>query len=287
MSSRANTSHDGQEEQYSLDDDFIFPPEIDITGTMKAAEEDEPTITHTSVNASFEIAGIDLILSVEIQGKERKFANILLEDFVLGYNNSNKPRTEVSVVLGGLFVEDLLHEGDPAYRYLIKSSNSGNGKKGQNLGVTDRLSISCPEASSFYDCMIMSTSLPSVLHNSPQKLHTISPLRPMMHSDKKFPSQPQLLSNRGSGDDDDDDNEIESSLCDVKEESWVKINLLLIDEEAISSDENELFVSIVSGFLTLNFITYMFASYLYIYIIYSYLISFTIGHSREKVWVPK
>ena len=221
-----------------MEQDFIFPSDIDAPEAM---ETHEPVaIPHTCVSASFEVAGIDITLSVEIQGQERKFANILLHDFVLGYSNADKPTTEVSVVLGGLSVEDLLHDGDPAHRFLLKSSSIDTKEKRQNLGVSSRLSSSCPEAYSLSDYEILSTSLPSVLHSSPKRLQIMSPLRPMLHSDRKFPSQPHLVSNRENAS--DDESEMEAVACSSKEESWVKINALLIDDTTKRSDDNELFV---------------------------------------------
>ena len=232
--------NDNSEKQSPAEEEFVFPSDIDSTEKADSIEAVETPFTR--ISASFEIAGIDIVLSVEIQGHERKFANILLHDFVLGYTNANKPSAEVSVILGGLSVEDLLHDGDPAYRFLLKSSNVDTGDKRQNLGVSTRLSSSCPEASSFSDYGILSTSLPSVLHNSPKRLYVTSPLRPMIHSGKKFPSLPQLISKRDSTS--DDENEIEAALSDEKDDSWVKINVLLIDEELKGSEENELFVRI-------------------------------------------
>ena len=224
---------------HSLEEEvLIFPSEMDVAEKLDPTEAVQ--VGHTRVSASFEIVGIDITLSVEIQGRERKFANILLHDFVLGCNSPDRNSTEVSVVLGGLSVEDLLHDGDPVYRFLLKSSSIDAKDKWQNLGVTSRLSSSCPDASSFSDCVILSTSLPSVLHNSPKKPPIISPLRPMMHSYKKFPSQPQLISNRDFAS--DDESETEAMDCDEMKESWVKINILLLNGGSKGSEENEVFV---------------------------------------------
>ena len=223
--------------------DFVFPSDIEMG--MDTPSEDSVSITHTKISAAFEITEIDIVLSVEIQGKERKFANIRLQEFILAYNNFAKPITEITVNLGELRVEDLLHDGDSSYRYLLKSSDNERRNKGHNLSLTSRLSSSCPEGSSLFDQRILSTSLPSVLNVSPKKYvpQTISPLRPMMHNQKRFPSQPQLHSTRESGS--EDESEFERLLSkEEREESWVKIKILLIDEEARDSLEQEVFVSI-------------------------------------------
>ena len=209
--------------------------------------EDSVSITHTRISAAFEITEIDIVLSVEIQGQERKFANIRLQEFMLAYNNFAKPITELTVNLGELRVEDLLHDGDPSYRYPLKSSDNERRNKGHNLSMTSRLSSSCPEGSSLFDQRILSTSLPSVLNYSPKKYfpHAISPLRPMMHNQKKFPSQPQLHSTREICS--EDECEVEHFLSkEEREESWVKIKILLIDEEVRDRLEKEVFVSMNS-----------------------------------------
>lgn len=228
--------------QLSKEEEFIFPPEMEHSNEAKQLEDNDLEVSRTVVSASFEIAGVDIVLSVEMQGKERKFASILLEDFVLGYDNAAKPLTDVSVTLGGLSVEDLLHDGEAAFRYLLKSSNNEQKKKGGNLGVPNRLSSSCPETSLSFDCLALSTSLPSVLHNSPKRHYPSSPLRPMMHSYRKFPSQPQMLWSKDNAS--EGDNELEAQ-DDVTEESWVKINILLMDEEASMTDGDEMFVSVI------------------------------------------
>lgn len=218
----------------------MFPPDVDAAEAIESIEDEALEISRTSVSASFSIAGINVTLSVDIHGEERKFANILLENFFFDYNNSVKSVTEISVILGGLSVEDLLYDGEPGYRYLLKSSNSETIGKDRNIGVSSRLSRSCPESSSFFDCTTLSTSLPSVLHNSPKKLHASSPLRPMMHYDKKFPSQPHMAWNRDEG---EDESGAETGDNEDKEESWVKIHVSSIDEEDNSTDFSEAFVS--------------------------------------------
>eukprot|EP00794_Sanderia_malayensis_P015340 gene15340-16917_t len=205
--------------------------------------KDNVDMSHTQINVSFEICEVCVVFGAEIRGMEREFASLRLQEFILSYNNLSRPFTEITINLGGLHIEDLLYDGDPAYRFLMKSSESDNRLSKQNFSFMSRLSTSCPEGSSFLCYRDMSSSLPTILTNSPirQPAHVTTQIRPMMLSQPKFPSQPHL-SGRGESLD-EDEIEVGSLLSKGREEAWVKVAITLVDDDFQAQDSSEIFVN--------------------------------------------
>ncbi len=200
-------------------------------------------IRHTQISVSFEICEVNVVFGAEIRGLEREFASLRLQEFILSYNNLSKPFTEIAINLGGLHIEDLLHEGDPAYRFLMKSSESESRLSKQNLSFTSRLSTSCPEGSSFLGYRDLSSSLPTILTYSPKRQtpQVMNQIRPMMLNQKKFPSQPHLCATRESFS--EDECEVESLLAKGREDAWVKVKVTLVDDDFRGEESSEIFVS--------------------------------------------
>ncbi len=223
------------EESDEISEEILFGDAVDNT--------DAVNISHTQISVNFQISELEVVFGAEIRGTDREFANLRLQEFILAYSNVSKPFTEVSINLGGLHVEDLLHEGDPAYRFLMKSSDNKTRLDNENLSFTSRLSTSCPEGTSYLNYTDLSSSLPSILTYSP-KHHTpqmMTQLRPMMLSQRKFPSQPQLSWTKESLS--EDESEVEHLLSKANEDSWVKVKITLIDDDFQSEEHGETFVS--------------------------------------------
>ena len=222
-------------------DPFGDPLEFDDhIGTLLHGEEppvaeeisQPPEEVSTLITALFEVPKFQIQLQVELRDEEQEFANIVLEDFFLSFSNVAKPLTEITVHLGGMSVEDLLHKGNPAYKYLLCSSNTRDqSSRGPNLSSLSRLSYSCPETSLLSSNPILSSSLPSVLYQSPKKTtqRVLSPLRPMI-SPRKYPSQPQLQSSQEE--DDGSVDEQHSLGLTPREQAWVEVKVTVVDKDS-------------------------------------------------------
>ena len=199
---------------------------LDVTSIdVEEKPWDKDEVTH--ITACFEVPQLEIRLRGELNGKEQGLINISFEDFELSYDNVMKPLTQVTLNLGGLYVEDLMYDKNDDCQYILMSSSRGRQGLTDRLRRSTRLCSSCPEESDLHSYRLISTSLPSVFQTSPKRLPTLvtSPFRPMLHTttSQTVPDdEPSLEETVGSIDLDEH----------FKEDSLVRIKVITVAKES-------------------------------------------------------
>ena len=202
-----------------------------LTGSRPECEIND----HTPIRALFEVPHFSIKLCGELNNVERDFVDIVLRDFTLCYEHIKSTVTLFDVSLGGLLVEDLLQDPESPYRHLMCSSAPRHHQhrlRERSLSACpSSLSTSCPVVSEMGLNSNLSSSLPLCLPSSPKhgQLHSLSPLRPLMKS-QKFPSMPSVLVSTGG---ESEDRVMTSPAVKVDKESHalVHIKVLLVDKK--------------------------------------------------------
>ena len=112
------------------------------------------------VNATFQIPSVQIELHGELQGKSHGFVIVEFDTFDLKYNDSQNLSGILTISLQSFSIEDLLHDKQDKYRYLVSSSCDITYNK---LSKMYRRYTSCPEDIDNFAKHGLSKSLPSNL----------------------------------------------------------------------------------------------------------------------------
>ena len=74
------------------------------------------------LNATFQIPSVQIELHGELQGKSHGFVIVEFDTFDLKYNDSQNLSGILTISLQSFSIEDLLHDKQDKYRYLVSSS---------------------------------------------------------------------------------------------------------------------------------------------------------------------
>ena len=112
------------------------------------------------LNAAFQISSVQIELHGELRGQSHGFVIVKFDTFDLKYSKYQNLSGILTISLESFSIEDLLHDKQDKYRYLVSSSYDMTNSK---LSKMYRKYTSCPEDIDSYGKHRLSTSLPSNL----------------------------------------------------------------------------------------------------------------------------